>query len=278
MLSAGLYLVATPIGNLEDLTPRALSVLENVSRVYAEDTRHTQKLLNHFSLKVDLRSLHQHNEMSRFPEISDLVADGSAVALVTDAGTPGVSDPGSAIVDSLLKANLPVIPIPGASSLSTALSVSGFDHGDVGTLWKGFLPQKPKARRTVLAELARFAGVVVFLESPHRIQACAEDLAELLDDRELVVCRELTKRFETIYRTTCKEFPALSEDAARGELTLVLGPSGSSEAEASDEHREALAALDALLQAGWSAKDASKAASTIFKVSKKLLYNVAIGK
>ena len=195
---------------------RGLSAAE---RVYAEDTRHTQKLFNHFDIHTELRSLHQHNEASRAAEIKQSILNGgSVIALVTDAGTPGISDPGSTIVNALLAAEMAVIPVPGASSLSAALSVSGFDHGEFGTLWAGFLPQKRKARRDTLAKFERFPGVVVFLESPHRIEACADDLSELLGDRELVICRELTKKYETIYRTTCNAFPSLGKEAARGRI------------------------------------------------------------
>ena len=276
MLSPGLYLVATPIGNLHDLSPRAIEVLSKAERVYAEDTRHSQKLLNHFDIPADLRSLHQHNEASRYPEIKARIEAGSALALITDAGTPGISDPGAAIVRELHNDALTVIPIPGASSLSAALSVSGFNHGEAGTLWYGFLPQKHKARRDTISTFESFEGVVVFLESPHRIESCATDLAELLGDRELVVCRELTKKFETVYRTTCTRFVELSTEAARGELTLVLGPKA---APATDESEAAaLAALEKLLDAGLSAKDASKAASIIFGVAKKPLYNAANAK
>ena len=274
MLNPGLYLVATPIGNLQDLSPRAIDVLRGALRVYAEDTRHSQKLLNHFDIQADLRSLHQHNEVSRYPEIKDLVEAGNALALITDAGTPGISDPGAAIVSALHDDDLSVYPVPGASSLAAALSVSGFDHGTAGTLWHGFLPQKQKARRDTIERFDQFEGVVVFLESPHRIQACAKDLADLLDDRALVVCRELTKKFETVYRTTCEQFVSKSEEASRGELTLVLGPK-SAPAE-DDAVQEAISAVFQLLDAGLSAKDASKAASIVFGVSKKILYNAAI--
>ena len=275
MLKPALYLVATPIGNLGDLSPRAAEVLSAAERVYAEDTRHTQKLFNHFDIHTELRSLHQHNEASRAAEIKQSILNGGVIALVTDAGTPGISDPGSTIVNALLAAEMAVSPIPGASSLSAALSVSGFDHGEFGTLWAGFLPQKRKARRDTLAKFERFPGVVVFLESPHRIEACADDLSELLGDRELVICRELSKKYETVYRTTCNAFPSLGKEAARGELTLVLGPST---VQAESDQSDALEALDKLLNAGFSAKDASKAASLLFDVPKKVLYTAAIAK
>ena len=275
MLKPALYLVATPIGNLGDLPPRAAEVLSAAHRVYAEDTRHTQKLFNHFDIHTELRSLHQHNEASRASEIQQSILNGEAIALVTDAGTPGISDPGSTIVNVLLEAKVTVCPVPGASSLSAALSVSGFDHGEFGTLWFGFLPQKRKARRDTLAKFERFPGVVVFLESPHRVEACADDLSDLFGDRELVVCRELTKKYETVYRTTCKAFPSLSKEAARGELTLVLGPGA---AKVDSDEDEALEALYKLLDAGFSAKDASKAASILFDIPKKILYTAAIAK
>ena len=275
MLKPGLYLVATPIGNLGDLTPRAAEVLTTAHRVYAEDTRHTQKLFNHFDIHTELRSLHQHNEASRAAEIKQSILNGEAIALVTDAGTPGISDPGSTIVDALLAAEMTVSPVPGASSLSAALSVSGFDHAEHGTLWAGFLPQKRKARRDILANFQRFPGVVVFLESPHRIEACAGDLSEFFGERELVVCRELTKKFETVYRTTCSAFPSISKEAARGELTLVLGPGS---VNVDSEEGDALEALYKLLDAGFSAKDASKAASLLFDIPKKVLYTAAIAK
>ena len=273
MLEPGLYVVATPIGNLGDLSSRAIQTLSVVSTIYAEDTRHTQKLLSHFDIQTELRSLHQHNEAHRIDEVKSRIRSGDSIALVTDAGTPGISDPGSYIVSELLKDSLKVAPIPGASSLTSALSAAGYDHLDSGTLWLGFLPNKSKARREKISEIQAFSGVVTFLESPHRIKATASDLQELMPEREITVCRELTKRYETVSRMTCDALPEYIGEGVKGELTLVLGPVPPTDA---NDPEDALVALEKLLDAGLSAKDASKAIATLYGLPKRDLYRHAI--
>src|SRR5260221_8090687 len=197
-MAPGLYVVATPIGNLGDMTLRGLEVLRGVDAVAAEDTRVTRGLLTHFGISKRLLALHAHNEARAAEGIVRLIAAGKAVALVTDAGTPGVSDPGALLVERVRAAGHAVVPIPGASALTTALSASGLAFE--GVVFAGFLPAKGAERRARLARLAASPWAIVFFESPHRIVATLSDLHEALGDRDVVIARELTKKFETITR------------------------------------------------------------------------------
>ena len=222
-MDPGLYVVATPIGNLGDITRRALETLGAVDVVAAEDTRNTRGLLSHFGVKAKLVALHAHNERGAAQQVCDWIASGQAVALVTDAGTPAVSDPGAVVVDAVRRAGLPVIAVPGPSALTAALSVSGllFD----GVVFAGFLPAKGGERRERLEALAAGPWAIALYEAPHRVVATLRDLHASLGDRDVVIARELTKKFETVARVPLAEAAAWVEgdpDRQRGEFVLVV--------------------------------------------------------
>lgn len=219
-----LYVVATPIGNLGDISHRALDTLRNVSVVAAEDTRMTKSLLAHFGIGAKLIAVHAHNERHAADGIVKLLSEGQSVALVTDAGTPAVSDPGAQVVAAVRAAGFTVIPIPGASALVAAISASG--EGEHGFLFHGFLPVKEGDRRRQLESLKESPYAIVLYESPHRVIDSVTTIAAVMgDSRELVICRELTKKFETIVRLKLSEAVAWLEsddNNQRGEFVLVL--------------------------------------------------------
>lgn len=219
-----LYVVATPIGNLGDISHRALDTLRNVSVVAAEDTRMTKSLLAHFGIGAKLIAVHEHNERHAADGIVKLLSEGQSVALVTDAGTPAVSDPGAQVVAAVRAAGFTVIPIPGASALVAAISASG--EGEHGFLFHGFLPVKEGDRRRQLEILKESTYAIVLYESPHRVIDSVTTIAAVMgDSRELVICRELTKKFETIVRLKLSEAVAWLEsddNNQRGEFVLVL--------------------------------------------------------
>ncbi len=216
-----LFIVATPIGNLEDITLRALSTLKTVDAILCEDTRVTKKLLDHFEIKKELVSYHHHSDERKVRYIKEMLAAGKNLALVTDAGTPGISDPGNALIHNLTsKENITVVPIPGASALIAALSISGFPTDKF--IFTGFPPHKNK-RQKFFQEIAVAEHTVVFYESGHRILKCLKELKTILNPaRPVLICRELTKKFETIYRSTAGNLASLTLDE-RGEFTLVVG-------------------------------------------------------
>ena len=226
-LAPGLYLVATPIGNLGDITLRALEVLKHADRIACEDTRQTQKLLNHFGISTPTVSFHQHNERDRAAELIASLKTGGAIAVVSDAGMPGISDPGSWLVTEAIAAGVPVIPIPGANAAVSALIASGLPTGDFHFL--GFLPEKAGARRTALEALAAQpranAQTVIFYEAPHRIADTLADLESIFGAAlRVVAARELTKIHEEFLRGTVAEVrrDLGARDRMRGEFTLLI--------------------------------------------------------
>jgi len=223
-VTGGLYVVATPIGNLRDITLRALDVLREVDLIAAEDTRVTVRLLAHHGIDKPVIAVHEHNERRAADQIVGALAAGRSVALVSDAGTPGVSDPGAAVVAAVRAAGHRIVAVPGPSALAAAWSVAGFAGPQL--LFWGFLPARPAERRRALQTLADQPHALVFYEAPHRIVETARDLAaQLGGERRVVVARELTKRFETVHATTLAELAAwLEEDAdqRRGEFVLVV--------------------------------------------------------
>ena len=216
-----LYLVATPIGNLEDITRRALRILGEVDRVAAEDTRHTRRLLEHYGISVPVESLFEHNERARVPGLIQRLTEGENVAVVTDAGSPAVADPGYPLVRAAVEAGIRVESVPGPSAVIAALQVSGLPT-DAFT-FAGFLPVKPGARRRRLEELSGRRETVVAFESPHRIEACLEDVEALWGERPIALARELTKVFEQVLRGSAREVrESLTAENRRGEMVLVL--------------------------------------------------------
>lgn len=216
-----LYLVPTPIGNLKDITLRALEVLENVDLIAAEDTRQSLKLLNHFKIKKPLFSYHQHNEQGKSLDIIKRLTEGQNIAIITDAGTPGISDPGSVVVIKCIEANINFEVLPGATAITTALVYSGLDTTKF--LFRGFLPRENKPRNEVLDEIKDYRETVIFYEAPHRLNSTLEYLREKLGNRRIAICRELTKMHEQIYRGTIEEGISYFEaNRPRGEFVLVL--------------------------------------------------------
>jgi 16S rRNA (cytidine1402-2'-O)-methyltransferase len=217
-----LYVVSTPIGNLEDITHRAIRVLGEVDLIACEDTRHTHKLLQHYGISTKTISYHEHNEQERSGELIDLLLRGTNVAVVSDAGTPGISDPGFRLIRLAVAKQVQVVPIPGPSALVTALVASGLPTDEF--FFGGFLPARSGARQTRLNELRAVPGTLIFYEAPHRLAATLKDAFEILGEREAVVARELTKLHEEIARGRLSELAARfsSGETARGEIVLIV--------------------------------------------------------
>ncbi|MDP2792746.1 MAG: 16S rRNA (cytidine(1402)-2'-O)-methyltransferase [Sulfurisoma sp.] len=268
-----LYVVATPIGNLGDISQRALETLRAADAIACEDTRHTRHLLDHFGIRAPAFALHQHNEREAAEKVIALLAAGKRVALVSDAGTPGISDPGAKAVAAVRAAGYPVVPLPGPSAASVALSAAGL--ADERFLFAGFLPAKVGARGTAIAELAVVPAALVFYEAPHRVEETVADLAARLEPaRTLVIARELTKHFEQIAVMPLPEGPAwLAADANRRRGEFVLIVSGPPPREGLDAETERV--LKALL-AELPTKQAAKLAAEITDQPKNALYQRAL--
>lgn len=218
-----LYLVATPIGNLEDITLRALRVLKEADLIACEDTRQTQKLLQHYGITKEMVSYHEHNELTRAPELVIQLEEGAQVALVSDAGTPVVSDPGHRLVTQCLRHHIPVVPIPGPSAFVAALAASGLPTEEF--LFVGFLPSRMGARRKKLDALKSEPRALVLYEAPHRLAETLADAADILGARHAVVAREVTKIHEEFLRGSLANLrDAARQRAPRGEITLLIGP------------------------------------------------------
>lgn len=275
-MSGILSVVATPIGNLADLSARAVDVLCSADLVLAEDTRHTGRLLAHVGSTVPQRSLHEHNERARVEEVMALIEGGAHVALVTDAGTPLISDPGLALVRACAAAGLTVIPVPGASAVLAALVVSGLASDRVA--FDGFLPRRGGARTARLDELSDEPRTVVLFLSPHR---AAEDLSDLADacgaGRPAALCRELTKLHEEVRRGTLAMLRDSVADGVRGELTLVIAGAPQPERPADDD-ASAIAAVDALIAAGLSTRDAVAQVAAQRGLRRRALYAAVTGR
>lgn len=224
MAQSGLYLVATPIGNLEDISYRAVRILTEADLIAAEDTRHSRTLLTHYGIDTPLMSLHEHNETQVLDRVVELVSAGKVVALISDAGTPVISDPGYKLVYALREAGLPLFTVPGASAITASLSVAGLPPDRFA--FEGFLPAKPTARKKKLEELRDESRTLVFFESSHRIQAAIADMGEVLGETRLAaVCRELTKKFETVLRAPLLEIAQTLDDdpnQTRGEFVILI--------------------------------------------------------
>ena len=216
-----LYIVSTPIGNREDITLRALRILKEVDLIAAEDTRHTSLLLRHFGIHTPLTSYFEGNEFKKKEFILSKLKQGHRVALVSDAGTPGISDPGFRLIQTAIENEVPILPIPGPSAVIAALSVSGLPSD--AFLFRGFLPHKMKKRRDLLNELGDIRETLIFYESPHRISETLKDVYEVLGDREIVLTRELTKIYEEILRGKVSEIQTqMGGRKLKGEITLVI--------------------------------------------------------
>jgi 16S rRNA (cytidine1402-2'-O)-methyltransferase len=269
-LSPGLYVTATPIGNLGDMTDRAREVLHQVDIVVCEDTRVTGRLLKHFGITATLWAYHDHNAATVRPKIVAKLCDGAAVALVSDAGTPLVSDPGYKLVRDVRDAGIAVNSVPGASALTAALSVAGLPTDQV--LFAGFLPNKAGARRSAVENLKAVRATLVFYERGSRLAATLDDLATILGDRDAVVCRELTKMYEEVRTGTLNTLRDNPSEEIRGEFVVVVGPPAR-EAEMDD------VALDALVRAALVEASPSRAAAQVAKetgISRRRVYSRAL--
>ena len=274
-MAGTLYLVATPIGNLGDLSPRAAQTLAEADFIAAEDTRVTVKLLNHLGLKKPMVSYHRHSTDARGMAITDRLQAGETCALVTDAGTPAISDPGEELVAQCAQLDIPVVAIPGACAFVNALAVSGLPTGRF--TFEGFLAMNKKNRRAHLDSLKGETRTMVFHEAPHKLPATLADLAETFGpERRVALCRELTKLHEEVRRTTLGEAAAYyQETPPKGEFVLVI--EGAPERAPENYTMEDGLALAAKLQAeGWSTRDAVKEAAAVCGLSRKALYDQVI--
>ena len=216
-----LYLCATPIGNLQDMTPRVVETLKEVDLIAAEDTRNSIKLLNHFEIKTPMTSYHEFNKVEKALYLVEQLQMGKNIALISDAGTPAISDPGEILVRECHKANIQVTSLPGACALITALTMSGLNTRRF--CMEGFLPTDKKEKRDILEELKQESRTMILYEAPHRLTKTLAELYEVLGDREIALCRELTKKFETVMKTTLKDaIGYYEENEPRGEFVLVL--------------------------------------------------------
>jgi 16S rRNA (cytidine1402-2'-O)-methyltransferase len=270
-----LYIVATPIGNLEDITLRALRILKTVDLIAAEDTRHTRKLLNAYEITTSLISLHEHNEKEKSSLIISKIKSGMTIAYVSDAGTPCISDPGFYLINLAHQEKLRVVPIPGPSAVVTALSASGFPADNF--LFCGFMPEKKSKRRQFLETIKEEERTIVFYESPMRIKATLQDMYDVIGDREIVIARELTKLFEEIRQGRISEFLNINlAFTAKGEFTVILKEKKKELSAFSDRE------IADMLAEIWknnkvSLHDAVVAVAARTGLSRKRIYSIAVG-
>lgn len=276
-LQGVLYLCATPIGNLEDITFRAVRVLKEANLIAAEDTRHTRKLLNHYEIHTATVSYHEHNKLERGPELINRLLQGQTIALVSDAGMPGISDPGTHLTQLAIEAGITVIPVPGANAALSALVASGLDTTNF--TFVGFLPKTKKKRRELLEQLVKQPYTLLFYESPHRIKETLKELETAFGDRPAAACRELTKKFEEFNRSTLlglqQHFAAVEP---RGEFTLVVQGAGAGpEPDLGNKDEVSLPEAVALLMAkGTAKKDALRQVAVDRGISRRDVYQAVL--
>jgi len=268
-----LYIVGTPIGNLEDMTFRAVRILQAVDAIAAEDTRHTGKLLHHFQITTPQISYHEHNRITRTGELVERLQQGQAIALVSDAGMPGISDPGYELVKACVEAGLTVVPIPGCSAVVAALIASGLPSDRF--VFEGFLPAKPKDRRAHLERLTSESRTLVFYEAPHRLRQTLQDLGVLGGDRAIVLARELTKLHEEFWRGTIAEaIDHYRDREPMGEFTLVLAGAELNPLLLSDDALKA--ELQTLINQGISRSEASRQLAQQTALPRRQIYQLAL--
>lgn len=269
-----LYLCATPIGNLEDITYRTVRCLNEADVVAAEDTRHTKLLFSAYHIETPLFSYHEHNKANKGPVLIERLKKGEMVALVSDAGMPGICDPGSDLVREALAENIPVVPLPGANAGLTGLIASGLDT----TLFTfvGFLPKTKRHRRPALEGLKNLCGTLIFYEAPHRIEGVLQEMEEVLGDRPAVLCRELTKKYEEYIRGTLSTVRRhLQEQGCRGEFVVLIGSSIDDETERQVEV-DYVDVLRQLMTAGTDKKEAIRLTAERCGVPKREVYKAAL--
>jgi len=271
-MAGTLYIVATPIGNLEDITLRAIRVLREVDLVAAEDTRRTKVLLAHYDIETALTSYHEHNERAKAQALAAELREGKKVALVCDAGTPTLSDPGYRLVREAIKAGIRVVPVPGPSALTAVLSAGGLPTDRF--VFEGFLPAKRRERRERLKQLREETRTLLFYEAPHRLKESLQDLIEVLGDREAVLGREVTKLFEEFIHGRLSEVIAeVQRKEPRGEITLVLR---GSEGERPLTDEELASEIRRLKRKGLRVKEIAELLGERFSYSKKEIYRMAL--
>jgi 16S rRNA (cytidine1402-2'-O)-methyltransferase len=282
-----LFLVATPIGNLEDITLRAIRVLKEADVVACEDTRRTRGLLSHLEIRTPTISLHEHNERARIPQLLALLREGKRVALVSDAGTPAIADPGAALVAAAAREGVRIVPVPGASAVTAAVSLAGFPADRFAFV--GFLPRRRAERRRMLEALTGMPMALVMFEAPHRVREALDDLARIFGERRLVLVRELTKVHEQVLRGTAAQVNQALGALPRGEVTLVIEGAPASPSRRSGEPpgragdlRGATAQgpeqfLRNLLAGGLSRRDAARALEVAYGLPAREAYRLAAG-
>jgi 16S rRNA (cytidine1402-2'-O)-methyltransferase len=271
-MSGTLYIVATPIGNLEDITLRALRVLKEVNLIAAEDTRHTQILLQHHGIRTPLTSYHEHNERTKARQLIQRLEPGENIALVSDAGTPAISDPGYRLVVEAVRSGIRVVPIPGPSALITVLSASGLPTDRF--VFEGFLPVKQKQRREKLQALRPESRTLVFYEAPHRLKETLNDMHAILGDREIVLAREVSKVHEEFLRGSISELVhQLGDRDILGELTIVIKGSAG-ESDVSEDRLKA--EIRKLRGRGMRVKEIAEMMGERYSIAKRELYRLAL--
>ncbi|MGM0213635.1 16S rRNA (cytidine(1402)-2'-O)-methyltransferase [Enterococcus sp. AZ109] len=267
-----LYLVPTPIGNLDDMTFRGVKTLQSADLIASEDTRNTQKLLNHFEIKVPQKSFHEHNYRERIPELIRLLQDGQTIAQVSDAGMPSISDPGQELVAACIAENIPVVSLPGATAGMTALIASGLSPQPF--YFYGFLQRKKSQQKKELEQLKSQTATLIFYESPHRIKETLKNAEQVLGDRQVVICRELTKLYEEYIRGSVQEvIDYVSEHPLKGECCLLI--SGANE-EVAEEILEGTLTeqVEQLMEEGFSSKEAIKEVAKRNQIKKQEVYKL----
>lgn len=273
MTTTRLYFCPTPIGNLADISLRTLEVLKMVDIIACEDTRVSVKLLNHYHIKKKLFSYHEHNEQEASEKLLALLDEGKSIALITDAGMPGISDPGEILARHAIKSNIAFTVLPGASASFLALLQSGFSSRRF--IFEGFLPRKGKERQAILSEWQDEKRTIIFYEAPHRLERTLEELKNLFPNRPLSVSRELTKKFEETIRGTCQSlYQHFSTHSIKGEFVLVLGKAEQENPE--DSFAQALQQAQALLRQGYKTKEACNQVAEAFALPKRSLYQALI--
>ena len=280
-MSGKLYLCATPIGNLEDITFRVLETLKSVDLIAAEDTRHSIKLLNHFDIKVPMTSYHEFNKIEKAKVLVQKMLDGTNIAVITDAGTPGISDPGEELVKQAYEAGITVTSLPGPAACITALTMSGLSTRRFA--FEAFLPTDKKERAMVLEEMARDSRTIIMYEAPHRLKKTLQELLEVLGERRLTLCKELTKKHENAFQTTFSEALVYYEqEEPRGEFVLVI--EGKSHKEIVEEQKAQWDKItieehmEIYLKQDMSKKDAMKAVAKDRGISKRDVYQYLLDK
>jgi 16S rRNA (cytidine1402-2'-O)-methyltransferase len=271
-MAGHLYIVPTPIGNLEDITLRALRVLKEVDLIAAEDTRHTQQLLTHHGIKTALTSYHEYNERAKALTLVERIKNGASVALVSDAGTPAISDPGFRLVSEAIRAGVDIVPLPGASALVTVLSASGLPTDRF--LFEGFLPAKKSARTAKLQGLREVSATLVFYEAPHRLHETLSAIQQIFGDRQIVVAREVSKIHEEFLRGTVGEvIERLVDRQIKGEITIVVrGSTG----EAQLAQQELKTEIGRLTEAGTGVKEIAELLGDRYGLSKREVYRLVL--